>query len=306
MLIQLGELMTNRSCFFCKGDHTDVKCPHLDGYVNHMLSVINSNNCNLQDVHSTPRGVASLFIERATPSDLLNFDKWFWFHAAITYSKKMNYKAAGLKRRGKKRKKALKCGYCGRRGHTRKSCAVFKKHINTIDSISDAFRDEFLIACKKNGIGVGSIINLSLNERGKHRQTYIGNLPETMMAMIIDLPIHDLSPFVNQQSRDNLFVPAEFKLKLIAPTKYYSEESIVDLPITNEIFDGAFKSFSSISHRSGLTTNYDFTLVGKSKNLNYNQKSNRPYINLFKKHDKYTMSRHVDEATSWLRERSLL
>ena len=55
-------------CSFCKGDHTEVKCPHLDGYVKHMLTVINSSVYDLDYVHSDPMTTAHWFIQKATPT----------------------------------------------------------------------------------------------------------------------------------------------------------------------------------------------------------------------------------------------
>ena len=70
--------MATFPCSFCKGDHTDVRCPHLDGYINHMLTVINnivSNSYKLDDVHREPYNIAHWFHNVATPAENLNFQR---------------------------------------------------------------------------------------------------------------------------------------------------------------------------------------------------------------------------------------
>jgi len=297
--------MATFPCSFCKGDHTEVKCPHLDGYVKHMLTVINDTSYTLDDVHSDPYSVAHLFDRVATPTEQLNFQRYTWYQIARTYSKKMNYKAAGLKRRGKKRKKAVSCGYCSNQGHTRRTCGIMNKHIRTIEKVSDAYRSLFFDACQKQGIGIGSIIKLTLSERGHEYQSYWGDLPNTMMAMITHLPVQHLSLFMNQPAWSNLYLEANFKVKFIAPTERYSHLSTYDLPITSKIFDGAFNSFCNIPSHNGLTTQYDFTIIGKSTNFTYDDTLSKPYIELFKKHDEYTMGRYIGQAAQWLKEKSL-
>lgn len=291
-------------CSFCKGDHTEVKCPHLDGYIKHMLTVINSSAYDLDYVHSDPMTTAHWFIQKATPTELLNFQRYTWYQIARSYSKKMNYKLAGLKRRGKKRKKAVKCGYCGHQGHTRRTCAVMKKHIGVIDRASQVYRHDFLSACKLNGIGVGSIVKLTLSETGRDYQQYWGDLPDTMMGMITHLPASELSPFVNEPSWSSQSHKALIKLKLIAPTKRYSSLTTYDAPICRNMFGGAFSSFLTIGSHTGLTTQYDFSIIGKSSNLTYDETNNKPYLEMFKKHDEYTMGRYVGQAATWLKEKS--
>ena len=297
--------MSTVPCSFCKGDHTEVKCPHLDGYVKHMLSVINSSAYTFDDVHSDPYYIANWFIQKATPTELLNFQRYTWYQIARCYSKKMNYKLAGLKRRGKKRKRAVKCGYCSHQGHTRRTCSVMKKHIDVIEKVSQVYRDEFLSACELNGIGIGSIVKLTLSERGREYQGYWGDLPDTMMAMITHLPVLELSPFVNEPSYSSYSHQAFIKLKLIAPTKRYSSLATYDAPICRNMFGGAFSSFLRIGGHAGLTMQYDFSIIGKSSNLTYDETIDKPYLEMFKKHDEYQMGRYVGQAAAWLNEKSL-
>ena len=300
--------MTIFPCSFCKGDHTDVKCPHLDGYINHMLTVINNkvgNNYKPDDVHREPYSMAHWFENVATPTEHLNFKRYTWYQIARTYSKKMNYKTAGLRRRGKTRKKAITCGYCGKKNHTRRTCAIMNKHIDIIERVSEAFRNEFLIACKAHGIGVGSIVKLELSERGREYKAYWDDLPDKMMAMITGLPINELSMFINQPPWANHSLRANFNLKLIAPTGRYSDLHIYDAPIDNKMFGCAFDSFCNSKTHNGITTQYDLTIIGKSTNFTYDKTTKRPYLEFFKKHDEYAMGRYVGEAVAWLKERSL-
>jgi hypothetical protein len=296
--------MATVPCSFCKGDHTEVKCPHLDGYVKHMLSVINISAYTLDDVHSDPYTIAHRFTQKATTTELLNFQTYTWYTIARSYSKKMNYKLAGLKRRGKKRKRSIKCGYCGHRGHTRRTCAVMKKHIDVIEKSSKIYRDEFLTACELNGIGIGSIVKLTLSERGREYQGYWGDLPDTMMAMITHLPVLELSPFVNEPAWASISYQAFIKLKLIAPTKRYSALTTYDAAICRNMFNGAFSSFLTVGSSTGLSAQYDFTIIGKSSNLNYDETLDKPYLEIFKKHDEYTIGRYVGQAAAWLKEKS--
>ena len=294
-------------CTFCKGDHTDVKCPHLDGYINHMLSVVNNKingGYEPDDVHREPYVMAHRFDKAATPAETLNFKPYAWYSIAYTYSKKMNYKAAGLKRRGKKRKKAVSCGYCSHKGHTRRTCVIMNKHIDTIEQVSEVYRDEFLLACRTHGIGIGSIVKLDLSERGREYKSYWGDLPDTMMAMITRLPINHLNMFINEPAWANQSLRANFELKFIAPTGRYSGLSTYDAPIDSAMFNNAFDSFCTSRTHNGITTQYDLTIIGKSTNLTYDNTIKNPYLDFFKKYDEYTMGRHVGQAAEWLKERS--
>ena len=299
--------MATFPCSFCKGDHTDVKCPHLDGYINHMLAVIKSNVnvvYTTEDVHSDPYTMAHRFDRVATATQHLNFQRYTWYSIAYAYSKKMNYKAAGLKRRGKKRKKAITCGYCGHKGHTRRTCAIMNKHIDTIEQVSEVFRNEFLNACKTHGIGIGSIVKLDLSERGQEYKSYWGDLPDTMMAMITRLPVQELNMFINEPPCANHSLQANFGLKFIAPTGRDSGLSTYDAPIDNVMFNSAFSSFCNSRTHNGIPTQYDLTIIGKSTNLTYDKTINNPCLEFFKKHDEYTMGRYVGQAAEWLKERS--
>ena len=178
------------------------------------------------------------------------------------------------------------------------------KHIDRIEQVSEVYRNEFLNACKTHGIGIGSIVKLDLSERGREYQGYWGDLPDTLMAMITRLPIHELSMFINEPPWANHSLRANFGLKFIAPTGRYSGLSTYDAAIDSGMFNGAFDSFCTNRSHNGLTTQYDLTIIGKSTNLTYDKTIKNPCLEFFKKHDEYTMGRYVGQAAEWLKERS--
>ena len=71
------------------------------------------------------------------------------------------------------------------------------------------------------------------------------------------------------------------------------------------MFGGAFNSFITIGSHNGLSAQYDFSIIGKSSNFTYDEKLTKPYLELFKKNDEYTMGRYVGQAAAWLKEKSL-
>ena len=126
--------MANK-CSFCGGDHTQLKCPSLEGWMQHVVNVINANksngikwNVNLSTAfdHHDLDSLWRKFANEADKNDLLGTPVYRWWTMMRTYKKRLNYKRAGEKRRGKKRTKAIKCGYCGKSGHTRRTCAKLK------------------------------------------------------------------------------------------------------------------------------------------------------------------------------------
>jgi hypothetical protein len=69
-----------------------------------------------------------------------------------------------------KRLKNTYCGYCGERGHTRRTCKHLKNDKKVYIQLSKQWREKELAAARAHGIGIGSLV--PFREYGYHRGEY--------------------------------------------------------------------------------------------------------------------------------------
>lgn len=301
-----------RQCGFCNGNHTEVKCPSLDGYIRHLNAVVSTKSptnkawCD-EDymVHYNQGQIWSSFWRNASFQEKLGFDPWVWNTIILTYGKKLRYREAGLKRRGIKRKKIVNCGYCNAKGHTRRTCDSMNKDIAVSDSVAKLQRTMFLDTCKSIGMGVGTLIKFEWTHKAQIAAAYYPDLPETIMGVITSIPVSDINPFICLVPWDNLFHNASFGINLINPTGRFTTPA-AKLDVGNGIFSGAFDGLS-MQHGGAASLNryYSVSIVAPSSNFDYRTGTENNYKkNTFKKYGITTLERHVNRMQSWLKEQS--
>lgn len=297
-----------RQCQFCNGDHTEVKCPFLDGYIKHINALIESKtSCtdeSYMDVYSTHR-IWKMFWNNTTPQDKLGFGGFTWKSIIDTYGKKLRYRAAGLKRRGIKRKKIVTCGYCTGKGHTRRKCDCMKEDITIADDMAKMQRAMFLNTCKTIGMGVGALLRFDWTLETKKYAAYHTDLPTSLMGVVTSIPVSDINPFIGLARWDNLSHDAYFGLCMINPTGPF-KKSAAKLDVTNGILSGAFDGLSA-PHVSGkkLSRHYNSTIVAPSSNFDYCTDTENDYKNnTFKKYGASTLDQHISRMQAWLKEQS--
>ena len=303
--------MANK-CTFCGGAHTELKCPSLEGQMQHMVNVINANKSNgiawnadlstifdLQDIDHIWRK----FANNAVKGDLLGIAHYRWWNMIRTYKKRLNYKRAGEKRRGQKRTKAIKCGYCGKSGHTRRTCSHLKHDKKILTEATTLRRAMFLDICRDLGLGVGALVKFRLNEDGqRYREAGYGSFQdEEFLAMLTEIPTHTISAFIGLTSWSDFYERALFLFKPLTGLKG-QDGGVVSLAVNTTLFDGRFKSMVRDPSNPHYNSYYDIEIVSKSSNMTWNTKDGDKYLRFLKKKPRNNFLNIVKKAEEWLQE----
>ena len=301
-----------RQCDFCSGNHTEVKCPNLDGYIRHLNAVVRSKspsktNLTDEDYKDNYTGlIFPTFWRVASVQDRLNFASWTWATIIRSYTKKLRYRAAGLKRRGVKRKKIVNCGYCHGKGHTRRKCDRMKEDITIADDMAKIQRAMFLNACKSIGMGVGAILRFDWTSETEEYAAYHSDLPRSVMAMVTSIPVADINPFISLARWDELFHDAYFGIKFINPSGRFLKSPETKLNVANGLLSDAFNELG-FEQRGTTTLNrqYNATIIAPSSNFEYSIDTENDYKkNTFKKYDVGVLEGHTGRMLTWLKEQS--
>lgn len=301
-----------RQCDYCKGNHTEVKCPRLDGYIKHLNAVVHTKSSatrELVDEDYSKYGnhgmIWNLFWRTASVQEKLNLSPWTWQHIIGSYGKKLRYREAGLKRRGIKRKKIVTCGYCKGKGHTRRTCESMNSDITIADDMAKVQRAMFLNTCKSIGMGVGALLRFEWSLETKKYASYHAGLPTSLMGVVTSIPVSDINPFIDLARWDTLSHDAYFGMSLINPTGPF-KESATKLHVTSGILSGAFDGLCINSKGARhLGRHYDSIIVAPSSNFDYCTDTEDDYKkNTFKKYGASTLEQHISRMQTWLKEQS--
>ena len=303
--------MANK-CTFCGGNHTETKCPTLEGHIQHMLNVINRNKGNSVDwdfdldtlFHRRhPENIWRKFASEADTKDLLGKPTWRWWNMIRTYKKRLNYKKAGEKRRGQKRTRAIKCGYCGKSGHTRRTCAKLKADTKILISDTALRRAMFIDACRDLGLGVGSLVKLKLNEYGlKYKEAgYSSFQDEEFIVMLTQIPVQSITAFSNERGWSPFYTRAHFVFKPLTGEKA-KDGTDVSIVVNRMIFDGRFNNIVGDTSEANFSSFYDIEVVSKSSDMSWNKKDGDKYLDHLKKKSRNHFENHIAGSKKWVRE----
>ncbi len=297
--------MANRQCNLCGGDHTEIKCPSLDRWMQHLVNVINKqNNTNynvdllfeMLDVHR----IWSQFCHSASKPDMLGKAQYDWWNMVRCYRKRLNYKLAGEKRKGKRRKKAIRCGYCNASGHTRRTCKKMKADRAVLVADTTLRRSMFLDKCRELGLGVGSLLKFKLNEDGLQYKNkgYPSFQDDTIIAMITEIPVQSITAFSEARRYSNFYERAYFICKAVTGHKSKDGENI-NLSVNNSVFNGAFLSIvedTSVPHYNAF---WDVEVVSKSSDMSWNTDEGDRYLEWLKKQQRKSLETYVKRSERW-------
>tara|TARA_R110000850_G_C9949362_1_gene463529 strand:+ start:822 stop:1721 length:900 start_codon:yes stop_codon:yes gene_type:complete len=294
--------MAERNCNFCNKDHTEVKCPNLDGYATHMVSIVKARTGKDYDLsdRKTLYSLGRAFIGSASPTETLGMSRYKWHEVTHCYGKKLSYKAAGLKRRGQKRTRATRCGYCRTPSHTRRTCPDMKRDVAFIKKVTKRYRTDFIEVCSEIGLGLGSLVKLSINDYGNQYREYWGEYPDTAMGVVTYLPINEMTPFANLNRWDELCINPNIKIKLVGPKGALTERNSIDYIIHHEIFESSFNHLVPNARRYGISQQYDIEVVGKSVNLSYNPSNFSIHLDFLKRYDDQKIAPYIGGFSSWI------
>ena len=304
--------MANNECTFCGGDHTELKCPSLEGRMQHMVNVINANKSNgikWNAVLSTVFDLHDLddlwrkFAREASKGDLLGIPHYRWWTMMRTYQKRLNYKRAGEKRRGQKRTKAIKCGYCGKSGHTRRTCAKLKADKKILIDDTTLRRAMFLDICRDLGLGVGALVKMKLNEYGlRYKEAGYGSFQdEEFIVMLTEMPTHSISAFSEDSHWSDFYERAHFLFKPLTGGKA-KDGGVISLAVNTALFDGIFKSVLRDPCDPHYNSYYDIEIVSKSSDMSWNTKDGDNYLRFLKKKPRDRFENAVRRSAEWLKE----
>ena len=300
------------NCTFCGGNHTELKCPSLEGRIQHMVNIINANKSNgikwgakldtifdLYDIDSIWRK----FANEAGKNDLLGMPLYRWWTMIRTYKKRLNYKRAGEKRRGQKRTKAIKCGYCGVRGHTRRTCAKLKADKKILISDTTLRRAMFIDTCRDLGLGVGALVKMKLNEYGmKYKEAGYASYQDTeFIVMLTEIPVQSITAFSHVRGWSPFYERAHFIFKPLTGAKA-KDGGVITLAVNNMIFDGRFSSAVHDTSEPHYNSFYDIEVVSKSSDMSWKTSEGDRYLDHLKKKSRDNFENHIAGSKKWARE----
>jgi len=304
--------MANNKCDFCGGDHTELKCPSLEGRMQHVINIINANKSNgikwnadlstAFDLHDLD-DLWRKFTREAAKGDLLGIPHYRWWAMMRTYQKRLNYKRAGEKRRGQKRTKAIKCGYCGKSGHTRRTCSHLKHDMKILTDDTTLRRAMFLDICRDLGLGVGALVKMTLNEYGqRYKEAGYGSFQdEEFIVMLTEMPTHSISAFSPESSWSDFYERAHFLFKPLTG-KNAKERGVVSLAVNNTLFGGRFKGVVRDPSDPHYNSYYDIEIVSKSSDMSWSTKDGDNYLRFLKKKPRDCFENAVTRSAKWLKE----
>ena len=300
------------NCTFCGGDHTDLKCPSLEGRMQHMVNIINANKSkginwganlgtifDLYDLDSIWRK----FAHEAGKNDLLGIPHYRWWTMIRTYKKRLNYKRAGEKRKGQKRTKAIKCGYCGKSGHTRRTCTKLKADKKILISDTTLRRAMFIDTCRDLGLGVGALVKFKLNEYGmKYKEAGYASYQDTdFIVMLTEIPVQSVTSFSDERNWCPFREASYFIFKPLTGAKAKNGD-VVSLAINNALLGGRFRGIINNCSDPHYNSFYDIEVVSKSSDMSWNKKDGDKYLDHLKKKSRDNFENIVARSKKWVRE----
>jgi len=307
--------MVPRRCSFCGGTHTETKCPSLEGWVQHAINVVAKSNSSISEYYdfskspeeimedNSPDWLWTVFRSSATQQDYLGKTPHRWWQYFRSYKKRLNYKRAGEKRRGKKRTRALRCGYCGDTGHTRRTCSELEAAKKILVADTTLRRAMFVDVCRKLGLGKGALIKFTLTEegRGYKEKGYSSFQTESFIAMVVDLPVASINCFSKERTYSDFYQRSSIVCKPLTGDKTGDNVDIA-LTINNNLFNGAFnKVIDDMSHQH-YNSFYDIEIVSRSDNMSWNKADGDNYLNFLKKKNKADFGNIIWSSEQWLQK----
>tara|TARA_R110000822_G_C15214744_1_gene483679 strand:+ start:56 stop:976 length:921 start_codon:yes stop_codon:yes gene_type:complete len=306
-------MTATKKCAICKGNHTDIKCPRLDGYIKHINTSVQQNTptyiawTDADYQRANGNFIWRTFIKHSTVAQRLGISAWGWSIIIDTYCKKQNYRAAGLKRRGKKRLKAFKCGYCRTEGHTRRKCPSMQSDITIAQDASKMQRAMFLEKCKTLGLGIGTLVQFDWTSETRAYSQYHSDVPKSVMAVITSLPVSSINPFIRLERWNDMVHFAEFGIKIVNTTVYLGKRSGIptSFHLAKGILNGEFDDFTPNFHGwQSLNRYYRSKIIAPSKNLGYSTIGENDYLDIFRKYPLRDLQHKMEDITKWLKENS--
>ena len=300
------------NCTFCGGDHTDLKCPSLEGRMQHMVNIINANKSKginwgaklstIFDIYDLD-SIWRKFAHEAGKNDLLGIPHYRWWTMIRTYKKRLNYKRAGEKRRGQKRTKAVKCGYCGKSGHTRRTCAKLKADKKILISDTTLRRAMFIDTCRDLGLGVGALVKFKLNEHGmKYKEAgYASYQDADFIVMLTEIPVQSVTSFSDERNWCPFKEASYFIFKPLTGAKAKNGD-VVSLAINNALLGGRFRGIINNCSDPHYNSFYDIEVVSKSSDMSWNKKDGDKYLDHLKKKSRDNFENIVARSKKWVRE----
>ena len=300
------------NCTFCGGDHTDLKCPSLEGRMQHMVNIINANksklmkwNVDLSTIFDTYDldSIWRKFASEAGKNDLLGIPHYRWWTMIRTYNKRLNYKRAGEKRKGKKRTKAIKCGYCGNSGHTRRTCTKLKADKKILVTDTTLRRAMFIDTCRDLGLGVGALLKFKLNEYGmKYKEAgYASYQDAEFIAMLTEIPVQSITSFSDERYWSPFREASHFIFKPLTGAKAKNGD-VVSLTVNNSLLGGRFRGIINNNSNPHYNDFYDIEVVSKSSDISWNKKDADKYLDHLKKKSRDHFDNVIARSKKWTRE----
>jgi hypothetical protein len=277
-----------------------------------MVNIINANKTNgikwgakldtifdLYDIDSIWRK----FTNEAGKNDLLGIPHYRWWTMIRTYKKRLNYKRAGEKRRGQKRTKAIKCGYCGVRGHTRRTCAKLKADKKILISDTTLRRAMFIDTCRDLGLGIGALVKFKLNEYGmKYKEAGYASYQDTeFIVMLTEIPVQSITAFSHVRGWSPFYERAHFIFKPLTGAKA-KDGGVITLAVNNMIFDGCFSSAVHDTSEPHYNSFYDIEVVSKSSDMSWKTSDGDRYLDFLKKKSRDNFDNTVARSKKWVRD----
>ena len=303
--------MAKRQCDYCKGDHTETKCPHLEGWMAHFINIINLNRTNRYPNLSLDLGTAfdlyelgtlwDRFQSSATQADFLGKTHWAWWSMVRSYKKRLNYKKAGEQRRGQKRTRSVRCGYCGFTGHTRRTCSDYKSHVATLKSDTTLRRAMFIDACREIGLGKGTLLKFTLSKEGREYRDngWLKGAEDQFLAMVMEIPVANINAFTNSNRWSDFYESAHILCKPLTSTE---NRGTVSLFANNSVFNGAFAKITEQNHNPHYNSLWEVEIVSASKDQSWNEAAADDYLDILKKREKSIVRSYVEGASQWLEQ----
>jgi hypothetical protein len=118
---------------------------------------------------------------------------------------------AQVKNNIEERKKAIKttrkCSWCKEPGHTKRTCQKLKMDIAKAEGEARIWNKSFLDALKEEGLGVGALIKLSINDTAKEtlsNTTYLEKMIKSFGGMGIIIEINEEDCYSRSSLRNTL------------------------------------------------------------------------------------------------------
>jgi hypothetical protein len=220
-----------------------------------------------------------------------------------TYKKRLNYKKAGEKRRGQKRTQAIKCGYCGVRGHTRRTCTKLKADKKILISDTTLRRAMFIDICRDLGLGVGALVKFKLNEYGmKYKEAgYASYQDADFIVMLTEIPVQTVTSFSDERNWSPFREASYFIFKPLTGAKAKNGD-VVSLAVNNKLLDGCFRGIINNNSDPHYNSFYDIEVVSKSSDMSWNKKDGDKYLDHLKKKSRDNFENIVARSKKWVRE----